>query len=283
MNEKSLYAVIGDPVSHSLSPAMHNAAFRAAGKNAEYTAIHVTPDNLEAFFGEARKRLAGFNVTVPHKGGAFRYSDRLSEAAQLSGSVNTVKNDSDGVLSGDTTDGAGFERALREAFGFEPAGKDICLIGCGGVAHAIAWHCALTGTRSIRILNRTVEKAEALLEQIRDRFPEIICESGRPDDRGTAARFLASSHLAVQCTSLGLHEGDPLPAEPALFPEKILYFDTIYRRTPLLAALDGRGIPTQDGLLMLLHQGTKSYEIWFGEDAPVEVMREALLNAVGRR
>ena len=283
MSEKSLYAVIGDPVSHSLSPAMHNAAFRAAGKNAEYAAIHVTPDNLEAFFGEARKRLAGFNVTVPHKPGAFRYSDTLSEAARLSGSVNTVKVGADGVLSGDTTDGAGFERALREAFGFELAGKDICLVGCGGVAHAIAWHCALSGVRSVRILNRTLEKAESLLEKIRIRFPEIVCECGRPEDRGTSARFLADSHLAVQCTSLGLHEGDPLPADPALFPEKILYFDTIYRRTPLLAALDGRGIPTQDGLLMLLHQGAKSYEIWFGEDAPVEVMRTALLNAVGSR
>jgi len=283
MKEKSIYAVIGDPVAHSLSPAMHNAAFRAAGKHAEYVAVHVLPDDLEAFFSEAKNRLAGFNVTVPHKPAAFRFCDTSSEAARLSGSVNTVRINADGTLSGDTTDGTGFERALRESFGFELKNQDICLIGSGGVAHALAWHCALSGVRSLRILNRTLEKASDLLKDVQTHFPALNCECALPFDREAAARFLASSGLAVQCTSLGLHEGDPLPMDPALFPQKILYFDTIYRRTPLLAALDERGIPTQDGQLMLLHQGAKSYEIWFDEAAPVEVMREALADAIAKR
>ena len=127
--ERKHFAVIGDPIAHSLSPAMHNAAFAAAGKDAEYTAIRVAPEDMEDFFASARKSLAGFNVTVPHKGAAMRLSDRLSEAAALSGSVNTVRIAPDGTTDGDTTDGAGFERAIAEAFDLPLAGTDLCFIG----------------------------------------------------------------------------------------------------------------------------------------------------------
>ena len=282
--ERKHFAVIGDPIAHSLSPAMHNAAFAAAGKDAEYTAIRVAPEDMEAFFASARKSLAGFNVTVPHKGAAMRLSDRLSEAAALSGSVNTVRIAPDGTTDGDTTDGAGFERAIAEAFDLPLAGTDLCFIGCGGVVQALVWHCALAGVRSIRILNRSLEKAQQLTESIRSRFPQIVTDCAAISDREKTADFLAQTRLAVQCTSVGLHADDPAPVDPALFPaEGLFYFDTIYRRTALLAALDQRGIPTQDGLAMLLHQGAKSYEIWFNEPAPVEVMRQALIRAINNR
>ena len=282
--ERKHFAVIGDPIAHSLSPAMHNAAFAAAGKDAEYTAIRVAPEDMEDFFASARKSLAGFNVTVPHKGAAMRLSDRLSEAAALSGSVNTVRIAPDGTTDGDTTDGAGFERAIAEAFDLPLAGTDLCFIGCGGVVQALVWHCALAGVRSIRILNRSLEKAQQLTESIRSRFPQIVTDCAAISDREKTADFLAQTRLAVQCTSVGLHADDPAPVDPALFPaEGLFYFDTIYRRTALLAALDQRGIPTQDGLAMLLHQGAKSYEIWFNEPAPVEVMRQALIRAINNR
>lgn len=282
--ERKHFAVIGDPIAHSLSPAMHNAAFAAAGKDAEYTAIRVAPEDMEDFFASARKSLAGFNVTVPHKGAAMRLSDRLSEAAALSGSVNTVRIDPDGTTDGDTTDGAGFERAIAEAFELPLAGTDLCFIGCGGVVQALVWHCALAGVRSIRILNRSLDKAQQLTGSIRSRFPQIVTDCAAISDRGKTADFLAQTRLAVQCTSVGLHADDPAPVDPALFPaEGLFYFDTIYRRTALLAALDQRGIPTQDGLAMLLHQGAKSYEIWFNEPAPVEVMRQALIRAINNR
>ena len=282
--ERKHFAVIGDPIAHSLSPAMHNAAFAAAGKDAEYTAIRVAPEDMEDFFASARKTLAGFNVTVPHKSAAMRLSDRLSEAAALSGSVNTVRIAPDGTTDGDTTDGAGFERAIAEAFNLPLAGTDLCFIGCGGVVQALVWHCALAGVRSIRILNRSLDKAQQLTGSIRSRFPQIVTDCAAISDREKTADFLAQTRLAVQCTSVGLHADDPAPVDPALFPaEGLFYFDTIYRRTALLAALDQRGIPTQDGLAMLLHQGAKSYEIWFNEPAPVEVMRQALIRAINNR
>lgn len=282
--ERKHFAVIGDPIAHSLSPAMHNAAFAAAGKDAEYTAIRVAPEDMEDFFASARKSLAGFNVTVPHKGAAMRLSDRLSEAAALSGSVNTVRIAPDGTTDGDTTDGAGFERAIAEAFELPLAGTDLCFIGCGGVVQALVWHCALAGVRSIRILNRSLDKAQQLTGSIRSRFPQIVTDCAAISDREKTADFLAQTRLAVQCTSVGLHADDPAPVDPALFPaEGLFYFDTIYRHTALLAALDQRGIPTQDGLAMLLHQGAKSYEIWFNEPAPVEVMRQALIRAINNR
>lgn len=284
MSEKLQFAVIGDPIAHSLSPDMHNAAFRAAGKNAEYRAIHVTPDHVPEFFAEAKKCLAGFNVTVPHKGAAHALADTLSDAARLSGSANTVRINDDGTAFVDTTDGTGFERALAEAFDLPLAGADLCLIGCGGVVNALVWHCALAGVRSIRILNRSLDKAVHLTDLLKQEFPQLITDCAAISDRDRTADFLARSVLAVQCTSLGLHDEDPPPVDPDLFPRNGLrYFDTIYKHTPLLAALEKKGIPTQNGLPMLLHQGAKSYEIWFNEPAPVEVMRTALTDAIAKR
>lgn len=282
MKNTALYAVIGDPVAHSLSPVMHNAAFQAAGKNAEYIAVRVTPGEVDAFFEEARKKLCGFNVTVPHKVAAHRLCNVRSDGAALSGSVNTVKIMENGQMYGDTTDGCGFERAVREAFDLPLKDLDLCFIGCGGVVQALVWHCALAGVRSIRILNRSLDKAQALTGQLSAQFPALRCDCAAISDRDKTAGFLSESKLAVQCTSLGLHEDDPMPIDPALFPrDGIFYFDTIYKHTPLLAALEKTGIPTQNGLAMLLHQGAKSYEIWFeGEAAPVEVMRKALLGAL---
>ncbi len=280
--EKLLFAVIGDPVNHSLSPVMHNAAFAAAGKQAEYIAINVKPEDMEEFFAAARTKLAGFNVTVPHKLAACRLADFRSEAVRLGSSANTIRN-KNGTLYADTTDGCGFERAVQEAFGMNLTGQDICFIGCGGVVQALACHCALAGVRSIRVMNRTAEKAEMLIRQLKQDFPGLICHYTTLDNKELCAGFLAESGLAVQCTSLGLHEDDPMPVSPELFPENIRYFDTIYRQTPLLSALGKRNIPVQNGLAMLLHQGAKSYEIWFEEEAPVEVMRNALTAAIRER
>ncbi len=282
---KKLFAVIGDPIGHSLSPVMHNAAFAAAGKHAEYTAIQVKPEHIDEFFAAARTKLAGFNVTVPHKLAACRNADVCSEAVRLSGSANTIRiaQDEARTVFADTTDGYGFERAVAEAFRLDLEGRDVCFIGCGGVVQALAWHCALAGVRSIRILNRSLGKAQTLTGLLTQEFPTLHCDCAEIGNREKCAEFLGQSALAVQCTSLGLHEGDPAPVDPALFPENICYFDTIYRQTPLLAALEKRGIPAQNGLAMLLYQGARSYEIWFNEPAPVDAMRAALLKELKTR
>lgn len=280
-NVKKIFAVIGDPVVHSLSPVMHNAAFRAAGKNAEYLAVRVAPEHLPAFVREARTYLTGFNVTIPHKKAVAPLLDSLSGRAELCGSVNTVRVDEEtGTASGDTTDGPGFERAVREGFALSLKNADLCFIGCGGVVRALAFHCAAAGVRSLRILNRTPGKAAELLHALREHFPHLLCGEALLFAKDRAAEFLNSSTLAIQCTSLGLHEHDPLPLAPELFPGKILYFDAICRKTPLLRALEKRGISTQNGAGMLLHQGALSYEIWFGEVPPLDAMRTALLNAL---
>ncbi len=276
---KQLFAVIGDPIGHSLSPAMHNAAFREAGKNAEYTAIQVKPEDFSDFLKQARVHLTGFNVTVPHKQSAANAMDICSEQAKLSGSVNTVSVKA-GRLSGDTTDGAGFERAVRESFGYELSGARMTLLGCGGAARAIAFHAALNGVKALHILNRTQEKAEDLKLELLEFFPQLECFCGSLTDTERARELLNDSTMAVQCTSVGLKADDPPVIAPELFPQDIFFFDTIYKPNALQNALADRGIPTENGMLMLLHQGAAAYEIWFQEEAPLEAMRHALASSI---
>lgn len=274
MNHK-IYAVIGDPIAHSLSPVMHNAAFRSLGMDAEYLAVHVKADDLEAFAEDARKNLAGFNITVPHKKGIIPFLDEVDPPARLAGSVNTVSVRS-GRLIGCSTDGFGLETALKEAFGFEVPGGSVAFIGCGGAARAVSFHFAARGLRKLFILNRTVGTAENLAAELREHFPRFQVETAALSDSEKAGEFLKQAQAAVQCTSLGLKENDPPPLDPALLPREIKLFDTIYKPTPLLRYAQAHKIAHAAGLGMLLHQGARSFSIWTGVDAPVEVMRRAL-------
>lgn len=276
MNDKKLFAVIGDPVGHSLSPAMHNAAFRELGLNAEYIAVKVIASDLEEFAAAARKNLAGFNVTVPHKNAIIPFLDELSESALLAGSVNTVSVTKDGRLKGTTTDGIGIERALQESFNFSLNSKRITFIGCGGVVNALAWHFAMKNVAKINIINRTIAKADILADAIKKHYPLCNIETCVISDTESCRTMLHSSDVAIQCTSMGLSENDPPPLDPAIFPESIFYFDTIYKPTALLKALSIRGIQCAGGSGMLLHQGAEAFEIWTGFNPPIEVMRKTL-------
>lgn len=280
MNKSYLFAVIGDPVGHSLSPVMQNAAFKHLNLAGEYAAIHVKREDLEAFTRQARKNLKGFNITVPHKNAVLPFLDSISETAALAESVNTVTADENGRLHGDSTDGIGLELALKEELQFDPRGKTVCFIGCGGVVPALAFHLAFCGVCSIRILNRTVEKAEDLCRRLQKRFPQLSCQGASLEDPVRTAAFLAESSLAVQCTSLGLKEEDPSPVDPALFPAGgLVLYDTIYKNTRFQQIARDKGIPVANGLTMLLYQGAASFRIWTGEEAPVQVMRDALFTA----
>ena len=275
---RKIYAVIGDPIAHSLSPVMHNAAFQALGMDAEYIAVHVKADELGDFAEDARKNLAGFNITVPHKKGIIPFLDEVDPVALMAGSVNTVTI-RDGRLIGCSTDGYGLETALREAFGFELAGGRAVFIGCGGAAHAVAFHFAGQGLQQLFLLNRTLSTAEQLAGELRQHFPGFQVETAPLADKERAGDFLNRAQAAVQCTSLGLKESDPPPIRPELLPSGILFFDTIYRRTPLLQYAEEHGIRCANGLGMLLHQGAKSFSLWTGKEAPVEAMRRALYEA----
>lgn len=270
-----IYAVIGDPIAHSLSPVMHNAAFRSLGMDAEYIAVHVKADDLQAFAEDARKNLAGFNITVPHKKGIIPFLDEVEHTARIAGSVNTVLN-RDGRLVGCSTDGYGLETAMNEAFGWSVPGGSAVFIGCGGAAHAVAFYFAGRGLRRMFILNRTLATAESLAGELKNHFPGFQVETGALADTEKAAAFLRQSEAAIQCTSLGLKPDDPPPLDPELLPQGIKLFDTIYKPTPLLRYAKAHGIAHAAGLGMLLHQGARSFSIWTGVEAPVEVMRNAL-------
>ncbi len=278
MSGKTLYAVIGDPISHSLSPAMQNAALQFMGLDAEYIAVQVKPEDLLSFTRDAGRHLAGFNITIPHKSAIVPYLDVLSRQSTLADSVNTVCVE-DGRLYGDTTDGYGLEAALQEVFSFPLRKSRVTFIGCGGVVRALAFHFALCGAEAVYLLNRTPEKAFSLASRLKSEFPLLQTEGAALYDRECAARFLADSSLAVQCTSLGLKDSDPLPLDLSLFPHDILIFDTIYRKTKLIREASLRRIPCANGLSMLLHQGAKSLSLWTRREVPLSVMRSALFSA----
>ena len=278
MTKKKLYAVIGCPISHSLSPIMHNAALQALGLNAEYIAVLVPHEELASFTRKAKEKLAGFNITVPHKNAILPFLDEISPDAAAAGSVNTVTV-SDGRLQGTSTDGYGLEAALKEAFSYSIPENTITFIGCGGVVKALTFHFARKGIRKIHLLNRTLETAEKLADNLRLEFPELDIKTASLSDEGKIEAFLNDSRLAVQCTSLGLKADDPAPIRPELLPRNIFFYDTIYKHTKLYAYAEAHGIPAAGGLSMLLHQGAKSFSIWTGQEAPLEVMRKALFEA----
>lgn len=268
------FAVIGDPIGHSRSPLMHNAAFRALGIDADYTAIHVTREGLSDFLRSARTSLNGFNITVPHKNAVIPFLDGVTPRAALAGSVNTVSV-RDGKLFGDTTDGTGLERAVLEVFGLQLKGANVCILGCGGVVRALVFHLADAGCARIRILNRTAEKAALLTDEIRAHAPALDCGFAALDDLPAVKNAFDGADLVLQCTSLGLRDGDGSPVDPALIPASACLFDTIYRETEILIRCRERGLRVSGGLPMLVHQGAESFRIWTGREAPVEVMRSA--------
>lgn len=271
------FAVIGDPISHSLSPAMQNAGLKALGIDAEYFAVHVKHEALKEFTECARRELAGFNITVPHKGAVIPFLDGISREARIAESVNTVTVES-GRLYGDTTDGCGLELALAEAFGFKVPGGRIAFIGCGGAAHAAAVWFASRGAAELFLMNRTVATAEKLAEKIRSEYGINVRTCGMTE-HGKIREFLKAAEVAIQCTSLGLKPDDPPPFDLSLLPESIRIYDTIYRKTPICRECERRKIACANGLGMLLHQGARSLELWTHRQAPVEAMRDALEKA----
>ena len=262
-----LTGIIGWPVGHSLSPAMHNAAFAALGLNWAYLAFPVAPDRVpEAVRGLAAAGCAGLNVTIPHKQAVMDACSAVSEAARAIGAANTLIPDGDGGFRADNTDAEGFLRALDEAGAGDAAGRDVFMIGAGGAARAVAYAVQSRGGR-LRVANRTPERAAALGEVV-------------PFTRAAMDAAAAEADLVVNSSSLGMGV-DGVPAElplEGIGPDQVVN-DLVYRPggTPWLSAAGDRGARTVDGLGMLLHQGAAAFERWTGVPGPVAVMRAALL------
>jgi len=263
-----IYAIIGDPIAHSLSPRMQNAAFAATGIDAVYVPLHVRADALAAAVEGFRAfGLAGWNVTVPHKEAMAALVDELRPRARAAGAVNTVVRTARGGLVGDNTDGAGFVAALHEAR-TSPRGA-VLLIGAGGSARGIAQALLASGCRRIVIANRTRERADALVATLDDRRAEA---SGL--DVLTARDELARFDVIVNATAATLGAGR-LPALPfAATKRDALCCDLMYGKpSPFLRAAARTRRRTMDGLPMLLHQGALAFTLWTGRLA---VMRRAL-------
>ncbi len=269
--------LLGWPVAHSRSPAMHNAAFEALGLNWRYLLLPVAPEDVgDAVRGLRALRFAGANVTVPHKQAVMSFLDEVTLEAQAIGAVNTIVNRK-GRLVGYNTDALGFLRALREA-GFEPRGCRAVVLGAGGAARAIVY--ALLGARAtVTVANRTVEKAHRLADELGRLFGARVSVMSLHASRALA-RALAEADLLVNATSVGMAphaDACPLPADVPI-PPSLTVYDAVYnpRETMLLQLARRAGARAVDGLGMLLHQGAVAFELWTGVKAPVEVMRGAL-------
>ncbi len=278
-------AVFGDPVAHSRSPAFHNAALRAAGIDASYVAIHVTPTELaDALRALPDQGFLGTNLTIPHKTAVLPLLDAIDPAAQTIGAVNTVSVQ-DGQLTGFNTDGPGFLRAIREEFSVDVRDLRILIFGAGGGAgRAIAVQCALEGCERLVLVNRTVEKARALATELEPLFrtERLAGPSDRlqtiPHDLAAIRAQLESIDLVVNATSIGMKRTDPALVPEALLAPSLLVYDTVYAtgRSRLVEDAISAGARAANGLSMLLHQGALSFEIWFDRPAPLAEMRAAL-------
>lgn len=282
----TLFALLGHPVGHSLSPAMHNAAFKALGLRANYSLIDVQPGDVPRTLEELRaKKYGGINVTIPHKEAAYRAlaaKHALSDTAKLLHSVNTVVFRPDGSLLGDNTDAPGFLDALKEAFRATPRGQRILVLGCGGAGRALALTCAMQGAGSILVADVNLAARRRLLLALRQAAP------GLPVAGISLARARAAARdcdLIVHATPVGMHAGDSSLLPPEAFRKGQIVFDLIYNPavTPLLATARAAGARTANGLGMLLHQGARAFHLWTGRKPPVAAMRAALEKALKAR
>lgn len=277
------YAIIGWPVRHSLSPQMQEAGFRALGRNARYDLCETPPEELGQRMEQLRlDGYCGWNVTVPHKEQVFAMLNHRDGDAVSAGSVNTIVN-RDGVLHGFSTDGYGLAAAIHECFGIATAQTRQLFLGTGGAARAAAVYAAVHGAAEIILVNRTISRAEALAESIRLAAPACPVRCLPLADAAAIAAVLPSCDVLIQCTSLGLHAGDPLPFAPELIPPAVAVMDMVYGFTPFRSQCAARGCHTADGSGMLLHQGCRSLELWTGQAAPIDAMRQALALALANR
>lgn len=275
---KQVFAVIGHPVSHSLSPAMHKAAFKKLHLHADYQALDVEKKNLAKILKKIRDgEIAGINVTVPHKQAVVDFVDSLSSTAKRTNSVNTIywhKN----KLMGDSTDGAGYVTSLKNEARFLAKNKNIVILGAGGASLAIAVALCESGITLLTLVNRHIEKAKNQIKKYQKIFPKIAFAA--IDFTKINAFDFTHTHLVINTTSLGL-KNNPWPSLDFVknLKKNTLVSDIVYnpKWTPLLMAAKKQSLKTHFGYGMLLYQGVLAFEKFTGRKAPVAVMKKILL------
>jgi shikimate dehydrogenase len=268
--------VIGDPIEHTLSPLMHNAAFEALKLDYVFLAFKVKPAEVgNAIAGMRALNIRGLNVTMPHKSTIMNFLDRIDLSAQIINSVNTILN-KESTLFGFNTDGVGALKALREN-GVEPKGRKVLLLGAGGAARAIAYTMAKEADE-LAVLNRTGKQAQnlaKLLEKTANK--KIVAGSLSPSE---IQHNIQDSDILINATSVGMKpKADESPVSPKLLRRNLAIMDIVYNPLETKLAKDAKAAGAQvvSGVEMLIYQGAASFEIWTGKSAPVEVMRKAAL------
>lgn len=272
----NVVGLIGHPVEHSFSPPMHNAAFNKLNMDYVYTAFDVNPNDLKtAIVGADALNIKGFNVTIPHKIEVMKYLNEIDEVAKLIGAVNTIdfKN-----LKGYNTDGIGAIKAIGEVTNVK--NKNVVIAGAGGASRAISFYLAKYGVDQLTILNRNVEKAQKLANDVLD--SELIdnVESDSINNMN-----LSDADILINTTPVGMHPNvDDVPiALAGDMHDDLVVFDAVYNpnETGLLKQAIEAGAKPVYGIKMLLYQGAESFEIWTGKKAPIDVMQEALIKYLG--
>jgi len=277
LNPPARLAVFGDPVAHSASPPMHNAALRERNHDLQYVRIRVTPEELpDALRNLASAEFLGASLTIPHKQAALPIMDHVSREAPLMGAINTVAV-RDGKLFGFNTDGPGLGAAVSEEFGIPLKEFRVLILGgAGGAGRAITVQCAIEGCPSITVANRNPAKGESLASEIHQSLGQEVSSISLEAEHLRAT--LSAVDLIINATPLGMKTADHSPLPEGLLTSKHLVYDTVYSggETTLLRQARSAGARYADGFSMLLHQGVLQNALWFGEPAPLETMRETL-------
>ncbi len=274
-----LTALLGSPVSHSISPQMHNESFRLLGLDYVYLAFDVTPEHLrEVVAGLTAAGICGFNLTMPLKVHILPYLDELTPAARLAGAVNTVIS-KDGKLIGHTTDGAGYMQSVSDA-GYDITGQKMTLLGAGGAATAICVQAALDGVSSIDMFKRKNASWEKTLAFCQRVASETGCDIRLFDieNINLLADSISDSAILTNATSVGMEPNSsvsPIP-DPAMLHSGLIVSDIIYnpRETLLMRQAKEQGCPSFNGLYMLLYQGAAAFQCWTGQKMPTDVIKK---------
>jgi shikimate dehydrogenase len=276
--------IFGDPIEHSLSPQIQNAALRSCEIAVQYAAFRIQPNDLaEALSLVRQSGFVGLNLTVPHKIAAVALMDSCDATARKVGAINTVCI-RDGKLIGFNTDAPAFSRAVRKVFSVDLRDLRVLLLGAGGAGRAIAWQCANENSERLVVANRDVSKAEALVEELRPHFsgPRVLGPVARvqaiPLSDESLRHQIPHTDLIINATSVGLAAGDRSPIAANLLAPHLFVFDIVYRdgKTPLVRAAEIAGARACDGRTMLVEQGVAAFELWFNRPAPEQAMHAAI-------
>lgn len=299
MAPSKIYGLVGYPVKHSFSPALHKAAFEYHNIAAEYRLFEVKPEDLKKFLLEDSNNLSGFNITIPHKVKAKQIleekfpQDLLFDKeyalyyVKLTGAINTVKREGEKVEYRNT-DAAGFLRALKEDLKFDPDNKNVILIGCGGAGRAVlaALSWGDLGTKKIYVYDINVEAIKSTQEHfltLPEEWQKKLAQKIEFISKDQIQQKINKCQLLINASPIGMKEGESSAVEKELLHKDLAIYDVIYNQvTQLIKDAKSLGLKHAGGDNMLVYQGAAAFEFWTGKEAPIKIMRKAFMEAMNK-